>query len=263
MPANPKGAIQLTLRTAATPERVLDAACLFNQILKDAFPRLHDGSITMVVHNLDMVAGIRWQDPAGRRAIDGIIRFIRTPAIEAKKHPQVALALARGFSSEYAEQLTAHQAELRTPRQKLVEFNDDFVARMQEIAKAEKNQPAFRGTTVVYSEVYKVGRSSERARHVTARIDIDGETQEIPLQRGVDNDFFDAAKSRGVHAVFLDAVWMRTADGQLVLDQRRSRLTKVERWQPISGADFMQQVQQIPAEALLDLDDIIDELEAP
>lgn len=261
MPANPKGAIQLLLQAAATPERVLEAATLFNQLLKDAYPELSEDSVTMVVQNFDMTAGIRWQDNAGKRAVDGIIRFLLDPDTEASKHPDVAWAIARALSDN-AEMLTAHKAELRTPKRKLAEISELFVANMTRLARDPSPRPALRGTMVVYTKIYKVGQTSDRARQTTARIDVDGRTHEVVIRSTAANEFFDAAKSKKIHAVYIDANWIRTADGKLVFDPRRSRLTKVEKWHPISGADLMQRVEQLPTESLLDIDDLLDDLEA-
>lgn len=260
MPANPRGALQLRLHAAATPDRVLEAAKLFHHMVRDAYPDLPTESITMVVHNRDMVAGMRWQDSAGRRAIDGIIRFALKPDVELIRHPQTASALAHAVA-ENADTLTEYGAELWTPRRKLTDFSNTFVETVQRLASTATPRPALRGATVIYTQVYKVGRANQKATAIKAKIDVDGRAQEVQIRRGADGDFFDAAKSRKICAVHVDAAWFRTGDGNLVFDARRSRLVKVEPWSPISGADLMQRVEQLPADALIDLDEFLDDIE--
>jgi hypothetical protein len=258
--ADARGAIQLRLHVASTPERVAEAANLFGQILRDAYPGLPAESVTMVVNNFDMTAGMRWQDRLGKRAIDGIIRFAANPNDEATKHPTVSCAIAEAFA-EHGESFFDLKAELWTPKRKLTEVNDEFVFEMKRLCQERRPTPAMRGDTIIYSVVHRVGRASKKSTYDTARIDIDEKPQDVPIAKGKESAFFDAAKSRALFAIHMEVAWIRSIDGGLVIDPKRSRVTQIDEWKPISGADLMQEFGSFPAGMFSDIDYLIDDVE--
>lgn len=256
--ADPRGAFQLRLQVASTPERVSEAANWFGEILRDVYPQVPSGSVTMVVNNLDMTAGMRWQDKSGKRAIDGIIRFASNPNDEANKHPESSWVMAEVFA-EHGELFKDCNAELWTPKRKLASVNDEFVGEMRRLATEKRPAPVMRGDTILYSAVHRVGRSSHNARHATARIDVDGRPVDIPIVAGKEFAFFDAAKSRALVSIRVHVSWIRSAQGKLIIDPRRSRITNLEDWSPITGNDLMQEVGNLPVDMFSDLDYLLDD----
>jgi hypothetical protein len=231
---------------------------MFAQMIRDAYPKLGSDSITLVVRNRDMVAGVRWQDQAGKRAIDGIVRFALNPEEEATKHPDVASAVAEAFY-EHASLFKMHTAQLWTPRKMIATLDENFVEELKRVAHEKKPAAAIKGNTIIYSQVHKVGRASGKSRHDTARIDIDGKPQDVPIKSGREALFFDAAKNRvGTYAIHVMASWSRTEDGAIVLDARRSRATRISEWKAISGADVLQSIDPTSGPMFEDLEDIVD-----
>ncbi|WP_441287248.1 hypothetical protein ACSRUE_34155 [Sorangium sp. KYC3313] len=261
--AHQKGSLQLRLHAASTPERVLLAATLFDDVVKRAYPSLDPDTITMVVSNFDMTAGMRYYGHEARKAIDGIIRFLTNPELEIAKRPG-AWVIAETFA-EHSPALAQYGAEVWTPKRKepIAVIHNEFIATMIRLAQDKKPAPALRGNTVVYSVIYRVGRTSASSRHVRARIELDGKPQEVTIRKGEESAFYDAAKTKNVYAIQLDASWTADESGRLMFDPSRSQANKIEAWCPISGADLIQEVRALhgPLFEHGSLGDIIDELE--
>ncbi|WP_437762202.1 hypothetical protein WME77_29445 [Sorangium sp. So ce764] len=259
MAGHQKGSIQLRLPVASTPERVLLAASLFDRIVKTAYPSLPSGTITMVVSNLNMTAGLRHYGTPARKAIDRLIQFVIDPETETARHPD-SWSIADAFS-DFADDLASLGAEMWTPKRKkpIAVFGPTFAMEIKRLAREKKPAPALRGTTIVYSAIYKVGRASEKSRYETARIEVDGQTYDVQIRASKSGPFYDAAKSKKVFAVHVDAAWLRAADGRLFFDKSRSRLTQIESWSPISGANLMQEVDALPPDMFADFDYLIDD----
>lgn len=255
MPAAKKGTLQLRLHAPATPDHVVVAASMFRDLLSTTHPVLSEGSITMVVSNFDMTAGLRYQDQSGRRVLEAISKVIRAPAEAVNRRP--ALTAVADILSEYAPKLVNFAPAFWSSRGLIRSFDEKFVHTLSEVVK-EQSRLLLWGDTIVYSPVYRVGRTSDK-EETRARIEIDGQRHDIRVKKGSEGLFFDAAKNGDIHAVYLEAAWYRNEHGNLELDTRRSRAVSAEVWEPATDTDLMQEITQFPHAPWQDTDGILDE----
>ncbi|WP_438036377.1 hypothetical protein [Sorangium sp. So ce204] len=253
--------LELRLAAASTPERVASAALLLSDVIRAAYPGLGENSVTMVVSNYSMIAGLRPRDDAGHSAISDVISFARDPE-RAFDSIASAWGIAKAFA-EHGLDLHLYKAELwaRGNAGPVARLGDEFMALMRRLSREKKPIPLMRGSTVIYSLVHRVGRANGKTTVVKARIDVDGKPCDVRISTGSEDQFFDAAKNkRVVHAIALDAAWAITSGGTYVFDASSSRARSATPWKPISGAELMKElsgVQQIDSEDLRHvLDDI-------
>ncbi len=254
MPAAKKGTLQLRLHAPATPDHVLLAAELFRDLLSAVRPDLSEASVTMVVSNFNMTAGLRYQNRSGKTVIETISKLIREPAETINHRPK--LTSVADVLSGYGPKLQDYRPEFWSRNRLIKRFDDEFMGALSLVGQ-ERARRILRGDTVFYSPVFRVGRtSSEKA--IRARITIDGIQRDIQVKKGHEGPFFDAAKKGEICAIYAEAAWFRDEHGLLELDVKRSRLASIKPWSTTTGDDLMQAVHQYPVD--IDIDDVLDDV---
>lgn len=239
----PVDAFKLQLEAAATPERVAAAATFLGRVLRAASPDLPEGSITLVVTNYNMGAAVRARTAEGRKAAKRFLLFLENPTRMLDSDPSTRnLAEALATPGDALLSATIFRPRARRP---LAVIDQQFARHMHALANATEEEPCLRGPTTVYSPVYRVGRWDEN-KTIKARIRMGGEPHDIALaDERIAPDFFKAAMETRAFPVRLAAVWVRRADGRLQVDAKRTLAVSVDlSWAPITGADFVEAVQQ-------------------
>jgi hypothetical protein len=253
-------AFNLRLEAAATPERVAAAATFLKNVLDAAHPNLPDGSITMVVTNLNMGTHVRPRTAEGRKATNRILQFLENPARVLGRDPTSrGIAAAFASANHILREASIFRPRGRTP---LATFNETFTKQMGALAASTKAEQALRGTTIVYSPVYRVGRSDED-RATKVRIRLDGECHEITLlDQESAMDFYTAAPLKRTFPIYLNAVWNRGVDGRLYYDVGATRAVRVDlKWEPVTGAEFVAAIDSAVPSGYADEDDIEERIE--
>ena len=237
------------LRTprAATPQRVADAAHMLAQALEASDPDLEDGSVTMVVKNLDMRIAVRAQKPAGRRALKDLSHLMASPLQTVQRAPllkRTAEAVAKESKGLAEMGLEVFVPGRTSP---VAKVDRDFVNAMS--AAAQHTTPPnemTRGTTDTYGRVLRIGRTDER-QTLMARIRIGGEARDIQvaenLQRSALDLLFEAVKDGRLVRVEIEVTWLRTDDGKWVVDRRGAVVTGAYDFNPATGAEFVDAAQ--------------------
>lgn len=252
----PKGSLQLRLSAAASPERVYVAAGLFRDLLRAISPSLAEESVTLVVSNFAMTAGLRPQDPSGKSTVDALIRFLAKPIKEANRRP--GFASAAELITTYGPKLAPYGAEFWTPRRLLCKVDDELAVLMKRVSSGRARR-LLRGDTTIYSPVLRVGRTDDQST-VRARVSISGKARDIAIKQGQAEPFFDAAKHGRLCRVSVEAFWYRDEEGELELYVPKSRLVSVSELKAVNGADTMQAAMDCPFQLFDNVEDVIDGL---
>lgn len=256
MPAAKKGTLQLRLHAPATPQHVAVAASMFRDLVSAVRADLPETSVTMVVTNFNMTAGLRYQDQSGRNVLDSISRLIREPVKAVHQRP--SLTAAADVLSQYAPQLEEYRPEFWSSKKLLKRFDTDFVDALS-LVREERSRLVLRGDTVIRSQVFRAGRTSG-TKSIAARVTIGKGQQDIRIKKGCEGPFFDFAKSGVVCAVRVEAAWFRDENGRLELDAKRSRLAAVAPWKSGVGDDLMREVREYPTVTVRDAENVLDEV---
>jgi hypothetical protein len=257
-----KNALELRLAAAATPERVAAAATLLARMLQAMAPSLPGDAVTLVVHNRDTRAMVRTWSPDAQRAVQAIVRILQNPTTAAAREahaPDVAAALVEEVKPLHGLEPRFYKPRGRKP---IASVDDVFMNSIRYIARHVRGAPAVRGTTTIYTHVYRVGRLGEETK-MKARLSVGGPSpQDIAIADGVAVRFFDAAKLGISLPVTIHATWIRTDEGTLVLDARRSTALDVDlEWRPGGGAQLGSELESATADAFDDLEDVIAHIE--
>lgn len=242
-----KSILELRLPVAATPGRVEAAAQMFRLAIEAAYDDLPPDSVTMVVDNFKMNAGIRAWDRAGRTAVTRVEKVVRDPIKEIRARPasqRIADAIAKCRS-----EIQPYSPQILSPgtKKKPVPMDETFFNAIEGVAKrALPETDRLRGGTEVYSLVYRVGRVDE-SKEIAARITVEGRTRDVPIQtEALARRLFDAARDGRMVRLILEAHWLR--DGMAwTVDPRSVRIIAMNEMEPISGADFLSQVPIFPS----------------
>lgn len=237
------------LRTpqAATPQRVADAARMLAKALEASEPDLEDGSVTMVVRNLDMKIAVRAQKPAGRRALRDLSRLIAAPLQTIQREPvlkRTAEAVAKECRALAEMGIEVYLPGRASP---VAKVDRDFVNAME--AAAQHTVPAnelLRGTTETYGRVLRIGRTDER-HSLMARIRFGGEARDIQVADNLATDALDllfaAVKDGRLVRVEIEVTWLKTPEGEWAVDRRGALVTGVYDFDPATGAEFVDAAQ--------------------
>ena len=231
-------AFNLRLEAAATPERVAAAAAFLSRVLQAAHPDLPDGSVTIVVTNFAMGTHVRPRTHEGLVATRRILDFLDNPSRTLDRDPKTRdIAVAFAHVDQTLQAATISRPRARKP---VATLDDAFARRMGALASTARPESTVRGTTVVYSPVYRVGRWDEDAA-TKARIRVDGECHDIALAKDSnDTDFYNAAAHKRPFPIYLNAVWMRGGDGRLRYELKSTRVIRVDlSWTPLTGEEFV------------------------
>ena len=99
--------------------------------------------------------------------------------------------------------------------------------------------PIVRSNSQLYSKVTRVGRW-HRGGLLFARVEFKGQPIDIPVSSGVDPEpLFHAIKTDGWCRVWLTIVSLRLEDGSLERRPRACRITRVEPFDALTGAEFL------------------------
>lgn len=224
----PPLSLELRLTEAATPERVEATARMFRQMLEVVHPGLPPDTVTMIITNKRMGAGLRpWSKEALTAAKD-VIAFARTPIGYLKKHPQqlelvtVVREFVRSARTERGAQLWRPGAKKATARLNTA-FADRVERHRTKVEAATARAPLISFTsTSVRSVVLRVGKAAE-GKPVCARIEFEGEARDIPIE-GTSGPFFDAARDGGVYRIRLRIAWRYDRGGEKRVDSEHCSL---------------------------------------
>lgn len=200
--------LELRLQEPAAPARVARAAHMFARVL-EAIGAAAEVGTTLVVENKFLKATIRTRTPQGASAVNSVIDLVRNPLSTQRPHParsELAAELA-----EYARDEGRYHPQLWKPgaKEPLCNLDETFAAMMEAIAIAlPAGSNVVRGTTYVFSKVYRVGRTDDQ-RPMKARITIEGRPLEVRVDDEVARDLlFDAARRDSVVRLRLAAEWI-------------------------------------------------------
>lgn len=222
--------MELRLAAAASPRRVADAAAMMAAALEAAFPAVE--GLTLVVENFDMKVRLRAWGKESRLAADALKEFIKNPTASVPMVDVSGLAdLLRSYCRDNLEDgITFWRPGARKPFRIVDrEFIKilDVINEERMLLEGSTATTKLRGTTVVSTPVYRVGRSSEDA-DPKARIRIDGKYVEVKIAASAFAEFCEAAKHARPVSVRLTASWVRKDEG-LVLIANGTTATAVER----------------------------------
>jgi hypothetical protein len=243
MPANdPKMLLEFRTALPATPERVANTARMIARALDASDPDLQDGSVTMIVRNLDMRIAVRAHKPVGRRAVREVLAVISAPMPTVQKRPltkHIAESLAKE-SGAVAEM----GLEVFIPRQTqpVCKIDTDFFNAMEAAAKhVVPDRDIARGTTEAYARVLMIGRKDE-GRGLMVRVRVGGQARDISVAENLTTSaltlLFDAARDERLVRLAIDVTWLRDADGTWGIDKRRALITGAGSFEAASGAEF-------------------------
>lgn len=257
-----KSADAFTLRheAAATPERVSAAALFVARLLKAVCPSLPEGSVTLVISNYSMGATVRARTAEGRKASDGILGFLDNPSKALLRDPD-ARKLAHALANPGDALLNAQIIRPRG-RAPIATLDAQFAKQMAALASASGPEPVLRGTTVVFSPVYRIGRFDDE-NDSKIRVRINGGPHEVGIAEGVkEADFYEAVKAKRTFPVHLSAVWVRGADGTLSFDLKGTKAVRVDYdWAPITGEEFVAAMNRAAPSGFVDDDDLAERTE--
>ncbi len=256
-----KNALELRLDAGASPERVALAARLLARMLKAAAPNLPEDAVTMVVQNYALRATIRTRTVEAERVVRRVLRLLENPTRAAAKEPH-ASDLAAAIVEDGRE-LEQYVPRFYRPRKKqpIAEVNAGFMKTMRFIAEDLRHEQVVRGSTILYSRVYRVGTTDE-GRDAKARILASDKPVDVTINEAVVDRFFDAAKSQRVLPIRIEGCWVRTGEGLFVLDARRSTATDVDtEWQATSGRELVEKASEVIGDAFDDIDDVLARIE--
>jgi hypothetical protein len=267
MPAkDPKMLLELRTPSAATPKRVQDAARMIARALEASDPDLQDGSVTMVVSNLDMRIAVRAQRPAGRRVLRSLSGLISAPLLTVQRNPlmkRAADAIAKESRSLAEMGLEVFAPGRASPIGKI---DHDFVNAMEAAARHETPPDSIvRGTSEAYGRVLRIGRRDE-GQGLVIRIRVNGEARDISVAGNVSTNvlklLFDAARDERLVRVEIEVSWMKDVDGNWVVDKRGALVTGAQEFEVASGAEFTDvALSVIEPRSDAELADIISDLE--
>lgn len=255
---------RLQVDAAATPERVAAAAAFLGRVLRAAHPALPEGSVTLVIHNLHMDAEVRARTPEAREAAREFLAFLKNPSRALERAPKLR-TIAEALAGAGDELLGARI--LRSIRgEPLAVLDELYTRRMRALALAAVprdadllvlGDTALRGTTVVYSPIYRVGRWDDDGAF-KARIRLDGEMHEIALVDHASlDDFFKAVATKRIYPVYMQAAWRRGEDNRLHYDLKKSRIARIDlTWTPATGAEFVTTFDAVAPSGYVDEDDV-------
>lgn len=215
----PAEQLSLRLEAAASPDRVAAAAILFRDVLAAIDPALGSEDVTLVVSNLELVATARGRSPAGRRVVGSMEGLVRNPmhavqgARELGRAAERLASCAKPFLPLKAKFLDRHGAEISS-----VDYT--FVRTLSAVAKdtlREKEGGDLRGETVVFSRVYRFGRVDD-GRELMARLHVDGRASDVRVDAGLEDSFWDAARSGEMLPIRLQGRWAEV-EGELKLQE--------------------------------------------
>lgn len=253
-------ALKLQLDAAATPERVAAAATFLGRVLAAAYPSLPEDSITLVITNYHMGAMVRARTPEAHKAAERVVAFLENPSRFLDRDP-TAKDIATALGSPGASLL---HAQLLRPRGRipLATLNRPFERRMNALASATTVEPALRGTTIVYSQVYRVGRYDDD-KAIKIRIRFGDGCHDVELATETPAaDFFKAAEREQMFPIHINAVWFRGADGRLYYDFKTTRAVRVDMdWLPVSGHNFVAAMEVAAPSGYVDDDDFAERID--
>lgn len=213
---------------------------MIDEMIKSVAPDLQEGEFTMVVSNYLSKSGVRPRSPAAKKAMQLVIGFLDNPTRAAKKHP-AARNLARVLQDQ-AKQFEGMHAEFVKGggRRVVASINDEFVKMMGVVARGSPPTLVSRQGLQVLSPVLRVGRLHVDSKRDQARVVLDDEEVEVPLEDDAIEAAHNAAKGRELHLVDIDAVYDHTSDGRVVFNAHKSQITAIgRRVRPMSGAAML------------------------
>lgn len=102
-----------------------------------------------------------------------------------------------------------------------------------------------RNNSQTYSKVTRVGRWRDGGL-LFARIEFKGQPIDIPVSSGVDPaPLFHAIQNDGWVRAWLTVVSLRLVDGTLERRPRACRITRVERFDALTGAEFLAEARPL------------------
>lgn len=241
MAGKPK-TLELRISLPATPERVEASAKFFGAMLRAANPDLREGSVTLVVTNFNMGTALRAQNDEGKSAINRCIAVLKDPETSTKKSPE-AMNIANAIS--HVSPLLLGSKIIRPQSQKAVALLDErFIGRVKRCLRP-LSHPVLRGSTVIYSQVLRVGRLSE-GEPVKIRIQLDNQWQDVKLaDKNLSAEFYNAAAKEAEYPITVSTVWHKNGDGLLLMDPKETYATGIDLlWRPIGGRDLIDLVQK-------------------
>jgi hypothetical protein len=256
-----KNALELRLDAAATPDRVAGAANLLAHMLRAVAPSLPTEAVTLIVQNRNTRATIRTWTHEAQTAVRAIVRILENPTKAALKERQ-ASAVATAIVED-VKPLQPYAPRFYKPRSKkaIATVDDLYIHTMRAVARDARGAPIVRGTTTIYTPVYRVGRTGED-RKVKARLLAAGQPQDFAIAKGKAELFFDAAKLGRILPVKLAAVWLRLGPSTMVLDHRRTVAIDVDTaWRQETGIELGAQLTSALEDAFDDLDETISRTE--
>jgi hypothetical protein len=169
---------------------------LFRDVLAAIDPALADEDVTLVVNNRELVAIARGRSDCGRHVVGTMEQLVRNPMHAVQETPDLGRA---------ARQLASHAKAFVPLKARFLDRNGaevsrvdyTFVTTMHAVAKdavREEEGGDLRGETVVFSRIYRFGRTDE-GREPTARIHVDSRAVEVRVYPGLEDAFWAAAQS--------------------------------------------------------------------
>lgn len=257
-----KTVLELQLDAAATPGRVERAARMFDDLVKAAGEQLPPDSLTLVVDNYSMRVGVRPQNEEGKRLLDRITSVLKDPLKALRETPEVR-ELAK-IVSDYGKDAKEDKARIKRWRahRPFVEFDNVYIKMLSGAVESDPNpEDSIKGTTVVYSPIYRVGRTSEGKKN-QARVMLDGKPHDIEIDDAAKADFFDAAKTGRTVMISLETEWIRGSDGSRKPRVKGTRAIAVQACdEDSSGKSILDAISDLPPLDPEQLASIIDRLE--
>jgi len=236
------GKLIFQLQQAAIPERVAEVAHMFHKAIHAATDVLPPDSITMVVNNYNMSAEMRGNNIIGKQTVDHIYEVIDDPVKAIQKRPRLA-SVARILAKDTVK-FIEHGAIVKRPqaRKKKTIIDKVFIEAMKGAAESlAATFPKNKGTIILFSRVYRVGRTSENSKAM-ARVLIDGQPTDIAVGSEMLLSLFDAAKSDKIVRIKLLAFWDQNS---FSIDTTKSRIVEVDQNTDLSsGADILEMLQK-------------------
>lgn len=210
--------LRLTLESPATPACVKQLASMFEETSRQIDPDLVEGAVTMVVENFQLAVELRgWQD-TGARVVRLTGDLVDNPIAAIQEHQN--LTGAARVLAKYAAAIAVHRPVFWRDDVELRTVDEVFVRTMKAAGQPAASEVSehLEGETLVYSVVWRVGRSAEMGR-LQARVQLDGTPRDVDVRDDLAELVWDVAKRGEIVPLRIRGRWVEAGEAGLRLHQ--------------------------------------------
>lgn len=232
-----KTALVFQVNVPSSPAHIAAVARMMDEMLQAMTDDLEPHEVTMVVENFSSRSTIRPRTPVAVQAVALVIQFLINPTAATLSRNRQLQELASVLASR-GKEFSGLGARFSTniKRRPIAVIDDRFLKTMEALSRREEEAQVRRQGIQTVSPILRIGRLHVDSTVVSARVVVDTQEIDIPVDSDCIQAAYDAAKTNSLHLIDIEACYRVMPSTPPELIATKSTIVSVGRkFAPVSG----------------------------